>query len=79
MVQLMFLLLVLAIVGGLSLAASRAVQHGLGHGQLARTGGGSSSTARSALVQASVSLVIFLPSLLVAYIAIGLVRHALGQ
>jgi hypothetical protein len=78
-VQLMFLPLVLAIVGGVSLTASRAIQHGISNRQLARTGGGSPSTAKSALIQASLGLAIFLPSLLVAYVAIGLVRHALGQ
>jgi hypothetical protein len=59
--------------------ASRAIEHSIGHKQLARTGGASSSNTKSAMVQAALGLAIFIPLLAVAYLAVGLVREGLGQ
>ena len=79
----MFLIVVLAVVGGVSVVVARTIQQGIGHGTLVENNHGASPpsrrTARPALVMASLAVAIFIPLLLVAYVAIGLIRHALGQ
>jgi hypothetical protein len=79
----MFLIVVLAIVGSVSAVVARTIQHGIGHRQLVENSQVASlpsqRTAKAALVTASLTVAISLPLLLVAYVAIGLVRHAVGQ
>ena len=79
----MFLIVVLTIVGGVSVVVAHAIQQGIGHRQLVANNHGASSpskrTATSALVMTSLAVAVFVPLLLVAYVAIGLVRHAFGQ
>jgi hypothetical protein len=79
----MFLIVVLVIVGGVSVVVARTIQQGIGHRQLIENNHGASSpskrTAKAALMTASLTVAMFVPLLLVAYVAIGLVRHALGQ
>ncbi len=79
----MFLIVVLVIVGGVSVAVARTIQHGIGQRQSIGIDHGSSSppmrTAISALTTTSLTAGVFVPLWFVAYVAIGLVRHALGQ
>jgi hypothetical protein len=79
----MFLILVLAIVGGVSVAVAHTIQHGTSRRQLAEMSHGTTSpsmrAAKFTLVTVSLTLAVFLPLLVVAYVAIGLVRRALGQ
>jgi hypothetical protein len=79
----MRLVVVLAIVGGLSLAAARTILQGFSHrtliGNNHRVSSPSKRRAKPVLVMASLTVAIFVPLLLVAYVAIGLVLHALGQ
>ena len=78
----MSLILVLAIVGGVSAVVAHTIQYGTSRRQLAEISHGttpSMRTAKSTLVTAALTPAVFLPLLLVAYVAIGLVRHALGQ
>ena len=79
----MRLIVVLAIVGGVSAVVARTIQQGITHGTLTRNNHGDSSpskrTAKPALVMASLTVAIFVPLLLVAYVAIGLIGHALGH
>jgi len=73
----MFFILVVAIVGGVSAAAARAIR------RPAENKHGSSSpsnqTAKSTLTMAVITVAVFLPLFLGTYIAVGLVGHALGQ
>jgi phosphatidylglycerophosphate synthase len=79
----MFLIIVLATVGCVSVVVARSIQQGIGHRQLIATNHGAMSPsqrkARATLVMVFLTAAIFLPLLLVAYVAIGLVRHAIGQ
>jgi hypothetical protein len=72
----MLFLLFLVVVGGVSLVASGALEHGVGHRQLAPSNGETRSTVKSAVVRVSLAVAIFIPMLWVAYIAIGLVRQS---
>ena len=79
----MFLIVVLAIVGTVSVVVASAIQQSIGHGQLVENNHGAVSplkrTVKGALVIASLTVAIFVPLLFVAWVAIGLMRHALGQ
>lgn len=79
----MLLIVVLVIVGGVSFVVARTIQQGIGHGQLIGNATGASLrskwTPRTALLTALLTVAMFVPLLFVAYVAIALVRHALGQ
>lgn len=79
----MFLVVVLAIVGGVSFFAARTIQHGIGHRHLVGNASGASLraewTPRTALVAALLTVAMFVPLLLVTYYALALVEHILGQ
>jgi hypothetical protein len=79
----MFLIVVLVIVGGVSFVVARTIQHGIRQRQPIGNGHGSSSPSKrttiGALTMTSLTVAVFVPLLFVAYVAIGLVRHALGQ
>jgi hypothetical protein len=78
----MRLIVVLVIVGGVSAAIARTLQQTITHGTLIWDNHGALSpskrAAKAALVLASVTVAIFVPLLFVAYVAIGLIGHALG-
>jgi hypothetical protein len=79
----MVLIVVLVVVGGVSYGVARTIRHGVGQRQLVGSGHRSSwpseRTATGALKTASLTVAVFVPLLYVAYVAIALVRHALGQ
>ena len=79
----MFLVVVLAIVGGASFFAARTIQHAVDHGHLIGNVPGASLrskwTPTTALLTALLTVAIFVPLLLVTYEALALVEHALGQ
>lgn len=74
----MFLILVLVNVGAASVGIARTICRRLAeddHG----TARSLAPSARSRLVTVSLALGVFVPLLLVTYLAIGLVRHAVGR
>jgi hypothetical protein len=79
----MFLIVVLVLVGGVSFVAACMLRHGSGQKQPIGNDPGfslrSKWTAIGALTTTSLTVAVFIPLLFVAYVAIGLVRHALGQ
>lgn len=79
----MILVVVLLIVGSVSVVVARTIVRGIGHRQLVESDLGASSpshrTVTAAMTMASLTVGIFVPLFLVAYVAIGLMRHALGQ
>ena len=79
----MFPTVVLVIVGCVSVVAARRIRQGIDHRNLVENCHGdplqSQWTARTAVVMAPLIVAIFVPLLVVAYVAIGVVRHALGQ
>lgn len=79
----MFLTVVLVVIGCVSVAVARRIRQGIGHRNLVEDCHGASLqsqwTARNAVVMASLIVAIFVPLLVVAYVAIGVMRHALGQ
>ena len=79
----MFLVVVLAIVGGASFFAARTIQQGIGHRHLIGNAPGASLrskwTPRTAPLTALLTVAMFVPLLFVTYEALALVEHALGQ
>jgi hypothetical protein len=79
----MFLIVVLVIVGCVSVVVARTIQHGIGRRQLVenshRSPSPSKRSAKAGLMTALLTVTAFVPLLLVAYLAIALLRHVLGQ
>ena len=79
----MFLIVVVVIVGSVSFVVARTIQSGVGQRQLVGSERGSASpprrTANGVLMTTCLTVAVFVPLLFVAYVTIGLVRHALGQ
>jgi Fe2+ transport system protein B len=79
----MFLIVGLVIVGCVSVVVSRTIQHGIDRRQLVensyRSPSPSERSAKAGLMAALLTVAVFVPLLFVAYLAIALVRHVLGQ